>query len=233
MGFHQEYGGGNITYAGFANGQIVLRSREAITGYTERVNKLGNTVYEQHHPAFTGRLQEIQFRDGDYGAQWVFKFKDKGDLFAITDRVNGSYAKGIITALANESFDPAKDVTLSPWRMDDPRGGDKYMVGCAVKQDGQRIARAYVSPNVPEDKRNGAKLLPPMQEVKVSGKTVLDDSDTIDLLTKLVEEINAKVSKAAGVVQASGASKPQTFDEMMEQHRAKATSGPVPDDVPF
>lgn len=234
MGFHQDFGATRATYAKFADGQIVLTSRDPRDGFTERVNKVGNKVYEQRHPAFTGDLLGIDFRESDYGNQWQFKFADRIEQVYISDRVNGSYAKGIITALANEAFDPTKPVTLTPWRMDDPRGGDKYMVGCTVKQSGTKIARAYVSPNTPADKLNGAKTLPPMQEVTVSGKKVLDDTDQIVFLTDLVRAINDRIQAAnLTMPKPQTTEAPQTFDQMFAEHRAKATSGPVPDDVPF
>jgi hypothetical protein len=234
MGFHQNNGGAKATYAKFADGNIVLTSREPRDGFTGRTNKVGNTVYEQKHDAFTGELLGIDARETDYGNQWQFRFADRIEQVFISDRINGSYAKGIITALASEAFDPTKPITLSPWRMDDPRGGDKYMVGCTVKQQGQKIARAYVSPNTPADKLNGAKTLPPMQEVTVSGKKVLDDTDQIVFLTDLVRVINERIQAANLTIAKPQASNgPQSFDEMMAEHRAKATSGPVPDDVPF
>jgi hypothetical protein len=107
------------------------------------------------------------------------------------------------------------------------------MVGCTVKQQGQKIARAYVSPNTPADKLNGAKTLPPMQEVTVSGKKVLDDTDQIVFLTDLVRVINERIQAANLTIAKPTGPGAQSFDEMMAEHRAKATSGPVPDDVPF
>ena len=97
MGFHQDHGASRATYAKFADGKIVLTSRDPRDGFTERVNKVGNKVYEQAHPAFTGELLSIEFRESDYGNQWQFRFADRIETVYISDRVNGSYAKGIIT----------------------------------------------------------------------------------------------------------------------------------------
>ena len=241
MGFHQDHVATRATYAKFADGHIVLSSREPREGFSARTNKLGNTVYEQKHAAFTGTLLGIEARETDYGNQWNFRFADRLETYYISDRINGSYAKGIICSLAHADYDPTKPVTLTTWRMDDPRGGDKYIVGATVKQAGNKIPRAYVSPNTPEDKRNGAGTLPPMQEVTVSGKKVLDDTDQIVFLTDLVAKINERILSANVTMQNATPSPTgpgpspaaQSFDEMMAQHRAKATSGPVPDDVPF
>ena len=233
MGFHQSTGGSRYTYASFADGKIVLRSKEPREGYTARVNKIGNTVYEQMHEEFTGYLRAIEARENDYGSQWCFTFEDAPEKYIITDRLNGSYAKSIISALASADYDPNEKITVAPWRMDDPKGGDKYIVGAVVKQRGQKLARKYCSPNTPEDKRNGATPLPVLKEMKVSGKMVYDDTDQIEFLTGVVATINGRLGATPAEALPSAPSAPVSEALPTAPSTAKPSKRDNPSDVPF
>lgn len=250
MGFTQGSQQSYAQYASFADGKIVLRSKTERDGYTQRTTKVGTVVYEQKHNAYEGVLESIDIFENDYGIQWHFRFIDGGQTTIITDRINGSYAKGIISSLANPLYDIDSHVSLEPWRMDLDAG--KYIVGCAVKQNGKTLPRVWCSPNTPEDKRNGAKPLPKMAEVTVSGKKVLDDTDQINVLkdevAKIMQRIEAgNAAKLDDYLTKQAAAKtsppvdpdamfgtgPQNQSELFAEVRAKATSGPAPDDVPF
>lgn len=248
MGFTNNAGGNYATWASFADGKIVLRSKEPREGFTARVNKIGNTVYEQRHNAFEGYLTEISSSDNDYGSQFLFKFEDASGSYILTDRLDGSYARAIISHLAVDSFDPTQPVTLTPWRMDDPRGGDKYIVGCNVQQGGKKLPRKYCSSRTPEEKRNGAQPFPEIQMVRINGKMQMDSSPVVDILTAEAEKINARLSSvpmpAKQKAQPAGTSaeaqawatsdaKPRPVMTDISQVREAATSGDVPDGLPF
>jgi hypothetical protein len=130
MGFHHATGQSVATWASFADGKIVLRSRDPREGFIARVNKVGNTVYEQRHEAFTGRLQNIRMTDNDYGSQFCFNFADGDDTYIITDRMDGSYARAVISYLASDAFDPAASVGVAP------RARRQAQRGAAVPRDG-------------------------------------------------------------------------------------------------
>lgn len=243
MGFTDNAGTPRATYASFADGKIVVRSKQERPGFTERTTKIGTVVYEQKHGAYQGTLESIDIFENDYGIQWHFRMNDGGQTTILTDRINGSYAKGIISALANTAFDIEQPVSLEPWRIDMEAG--KYIVGCNVKQNGKALPRVWCSPNTPEEKRNGAKPLPKLQEVTLSGKKVYDDTDQINVLKDEVTKIMARVQalndkkfeqhveafKAANA--AIDTEGPQTQSELFAELRTKATSGPAPEDVPF
>ena len=233
MGFTNNTGGNHATWASFADGKIVLRSKDPREGFTARVNKIGNTVYEQRHNAFVGYLTEIGSSDNDYGSQFLFKFDDEGGSYILTDRLDGSYARAIISHLSSDAFDPTKPVTLTPWRMDDPKGGDKYIVGCNVEQNGKKLPRKYCSSRVPEDKRAGAQPFPEITMVRINGKMQMDSSPIVDILTKEAEAINERINRNPFMTDAHTAMAPKPVMHDISQVRAAATSGPVPDGLPF
>lgn len=195
MGF-QKSSKSYAQYASFAQGAIVMRSNAPRDGFTPRVNKIGNTVYEQQHEEFEGTLYEIEYRDGDYGAQWMFKFTDGSDEYILTDRVGGSYAQHIISALAKASVDLSQPITLAPWKMDRKDDPTKYVTGCVVRQHGEKITRIYCSSRTPEDKRDGAKPLPDKEEKILSGKVVYDDTEIIKFLSSVVDTVQKRIDVA-------------------------------------
>lgn len=233
MGFHHATGQNVATWASFADGKIVLRSRDPREGFVARVNKIGNTVYEQRHEAFTGRLQNIRMTDNDYGSQFCFNFVDGDDTYIITDRMDGSYARAVISYLASDAFDPVKPVTLVPWKMADKNDPDKYFVGCKVTQADKELPRRWVSHRVPEDKRNGAQPFPEMAMVKVNGKMTPDATPIIELLCKAAEEITAKCEKSAYIQDTSAYASPKPVRTSIAEVREAATSADVPDGLPF
>lgn len=243
MGFTDNAGTPRATYASFADGKIVVRSKQERPGYTERTTRIGTVVYEQKHGAYQGTLESIDIFENNYGLQWHFRMNDGAQTTILTDRINGSYAKGIISSLANEAYDIAQPISLEPWRIDMENG--KYIDGCNVKQGGKALPRVWCSPNTPEDKRNGAKPLPKLQEVTLSGKKVYDDTDQINVLkdevTKIMDKLQTAnyakfdqhVAEFKAAQAAPPADGPQNQSELFAELRTKATSAPAPDDVPF
>lgn len=184
MGFHESTNGPSKTWAKFAQGKICLSSREPRDGYTERVNKAGNTVYEQYHDAFTGYLQDVTATDeGDYGRQWIFTMQDEGRQFAFATGYSTRYAKSMLNALCNPALDYNAKMTLKPYAFENDQG--KKIVGVTIYQ-GEKITGAY-------DKTT----LPPLREVKVKGETMWDDTEVMEFFeAKLSEVIKPRLNGA-------------------------------------
>ena len=197
MGFHDSTHAGNKVYASITRGKIVLSSREAREGFTQRINKAGNTVYEQEHGAFTGYLVDVSVYEADWGTQWNFVFRDSADATApqvvMTAKLDSAYAKSLLNSLCNPAADLSLPVTVTPYLYE--KDG-KQKAGTTVTQRGQKIAWQYT-------RDNG---LPPMMEIKVKGEVVWDSTEIIEFFKAKVDtEIKARIDKpvAPAVVETS------------------------------
>lgn len=184
MGFHGSTSGPKTTWAKFAEGKIVLSSKDPREGYHARTNKMGNVVHEQHHDAFTGYLQDIQISESEYGKQFVFRFLDGVDYYNITAGYSSRYAKSLLNALCAPQCDLGEKLTLQPYSFKNEQ--DKTITGVTVHQRGDKIPVGY-------DKT----VLPPLREVTIKGQTVYDDTEVMDFFVdKLNTVIRPKLTGA-------------------------------------
>lgn len=190
MGFHQSQTTNRI-YAKISNGKIVLSSKEPREGYTERVNKAGNTVYEQAHDAFTGYLVNVEAHDGDFGKQWLFTMRDAPEepQVVIQTFFDSSYGKGFVNCLLNPELDLTEKFTVKPYAYE--KDG-KNKTGVGIKQRGNDIRWQYT-------KDNG---LPAMTKIKVKGQEQWDSSDVLEFFeqkiqTEILDRIDAKTPEPA------------------------------------
>ena len=198
MGFHAASPGPSTTWAKFAEGKIVLSSKEPRAGYVSRVNKNGNTVYEEHHDAFTGVLQEVQISESEYGKQFIFRFFDGTQYYNITASYSSRYSKTMLNALASPAVALQDQITLVPYSFKNDK--DKSVVGVTIQQRGVKVPPAY-------DKTT----LPPLREVKIKGQIQYDDSEIMDFLeARLNDTIRPRVGMGAPV-------KHDTIDEQLQK----------------
>lgn len=198
MGFHSSPAAPATTWAKFAEGKIVLSSKTPREGYVSRVNKAGNTVYEQAHDAFTGYLSDITISESEYGKQFVFRFESELSYYNITAEYSSRYAKTILIAMAAPQYNPAEKVTLVPYSFKNDK--DKSVVGVTLRQGGEKIPAAY-----------DRTTLPPLREVKVKGNTIWDDTEVMDFLeARLNDTIRPRIGMGAPV-------KHDTIDEQLEK----------------
>jgi hypothetical protein len=175
MGFHAATTGPSTTWAKFAEGKIVLSSKEPRAGYVSRVNKNGNTVYEEHHDAFTGVLQSVEISESEYGKQFVFRFFDGKGYYNITAGYSSRYAKTMISALASPAVDLQDQVTLVPYSFKNDK--DKTVTGVTLMQRAVKVPPAY-----------SRETLPPLREVKIKGQIQYDDTEIMDFLEARVND---------------------------------------------
>lgn len=170
MGLENREGGNYITVL---NGKFCQRVKEGTEGAVQRVNKLGNTVWEKFYDDFTAKLLSIKTRDGAYGKSWIFDFRDREEIYHLQLSYSNSYAKAFLKMLPNA--DVTKEMKLSP-SVKEVEGKKKSSL--FVNQGGVALKHAYT-----KDNPNG---LPPMTQVTVKGEVVWDDTDQIAFLHDMV-----------------------------------------------
>lgn len=171
MGLENREGGKYIT---ILNGKFAVRVPEGTAGAIQRVNKLGNTVYEKFYDSFTAKLVNIRTRDSQYGKNWEFDFRDEGEVWTLQLSYSNSFAKNLLKILPNA--DVTKEMKLQPaQKVED----GKTKSSLFVSQDGVTLKHAHTRTNP-----NG---MPEMKEVMVKGQKVLDDTDQVEFLRAMVE----------------------------------------------
>lgn len=195
MGLENREGGKYIT---ILNGKFAVRSKEGEAGAVQRVNKLGNTVWEKFYDSFTAKLINIRTRDSQYGKSWEFDFRDGGEVWTLQLSYSNSYAKNLIKILPNANL--AVEMKLQPSsKVED----GKTKSSLFVSQNGVTLKHAYTRQNP-----NG---MPDMEEILVKGTKQLDDTKQLVFLQAMVErDILPKLPKDAG---ASVAQEPLAVEE--------------------
>lgn len=184
MGLDNREGGKYIT---ILNGKFCVRVPQGTAGAVERVNKLGNTVYEKFYDSFEGKLINIRTQDSPYGKNWVFDFRDEGEVYHLQLSYSNSYATNILKILPN--IDITKEMKVQPaQRIED----GKTKSSLFISQDGTTLKHAYT-----KDNPNG---LPQMEQITIKGQLVWDDTKRLEFLSAMVErDILPKLPKDAQV----------------------------------
>ena len=151
MGLEQRTEGNYIT---ILQGKLCKRVDKDTEGAIERVNKLGNTVYEKFYDSFTGTLVSIKVQDGAYGKTWNFGLSDNGEMYTLQLSYSNSFATQFLKMLPN--IDVTKPIRISPsTKLVDGKNQSSLF----INQNGTPIKHAYTKENP-----NG---LPDMKQVLV------------------------------------------------------------------
>jgi hypothetical protein len=164
----------SAVYYTISDGKICRQFREAQEGTKERVNKTGRIVHEKFYRGLSGRIVDIATKDGDYGKSWLVTLQDDtGTREILQFQYSSGYANGFLRALPN--VDLSKPVTISPKMTIE---GDKKKTTIFINQGGQAI-KWYYTKDTPHD-------IPQLQQQKVKGKMVWDDSEQMEFLENMV-----------------------------------------------
>jgi hypothetical protein len=139
-----------------------------------RVNKVGTTVYERYHDSFTGTLLDVKVKDGKYGKQWVFSFKDQEDVYNLQLNYLSKLARNIIKMLPNA--DLSIPMKLSPKMVVDAKGMKEQSI--FINQNGVALKHYFTKDN--------PRGMPSGKEVMVNGAMVWDNTETMLFLKDMV-----------------------------------------------
>lgn len=180
MGLENREGGNWIT---IYNGKFSQKVQENVAGAVQRTNKLGKTVHEKFYDSFTGKLVNIRTQDGSYGRNWIFDFRDNGEVFHLNLGYSNSFATAFLKMLPN--IDVTKEMQVSP-SVKEVDGKNRSSL--FVKQGDNWIKSAYTKENP-----NG---MPDLKQVKIKGQLAWDDTERMEFLEAMVnEEILPKLPK--------------------------------------
>lgn len=179
-----------VKYWSFSRGQFVRRVDENTKGAEPRVLEMGpnegKTVYEVSVDQVTGQLIDCKIKDGNYGKSFqviidVTEDENNPEFYAIDFKFNSS-GKSLLKRLPN--IDLTQDVALVCYSIDDVnKKGEPVKNFYAVPYQGEISKAGKVLPAYTKDEPNG---FPPMEEKKVKGKKVWDDTEQIEFLEDLV-----------------------------------------------
>ena len=173
MGLEQRTGGNFITILG---GKFCQRVPEGTEGAITRVNKIGNTVNEKFYDSFTGKLESIQVKDGNYGKTWNFGFRDREDLYTLQLSYSNSFSTAILRQLPNVDLTQEMKVTPMVREVEGKRRSSLF-----INQNGVALKHAFT-----RDNPNG---MPDMEQVTVKGELVWDDTKRMEFLHNMVNTL--------------------------------------------
>lgn len=155
MGLGTFKQGGNITYLNVKNynKNAVLWQKtkqddiRAVEREYEDKDGEKQVAYGVPFPDVTGLIKNLNFKQGEFGEEFVITMSDNGESFQINigiSPIKGSlYFKSFCSKLKNIDF--SKEITLKPYDFITKEG--KKQTGFTVKQDGNKIGNSYYDTN--------------------------------------------------------------------------------------
>lgn len=162
-------------FLNIANGKIV-RQFKLPTGKSEvRTTKTGKIVHEEMYDYVDGKIIDISTKENEYGKFWMVTLDDNGEKYTIQFNYSGGTASAFLKTLPN--VDLSKKIKLIPKQTTE---GDKTKSTLFINQDGHALKWKWN-----KDNPGG---LPQLEQKKIKGKIVWDDSEQMDYLENYVTE---------------------------------------------
>jgi hypothetical protein len=173
MGLTTENKTGNTTYLTIIGGKIVKKCKTFEDGAVERINKIGNTVWEKHYSALDGELVNISKRETtEYGIDIVVEIHDETDIYQLSLGIASAYCRSVLMKLPNLSI--GSPYKIVPYSFEDKDKGRMVNGLNIFDSNGVKIPNAYT-----KEEPNG---LPELEKKKVKGKETWDDSERLEFL---------------------------------------------------
>lgn len=181
----------NAIYYSISDGKISRQFKEATANSKERTNKNGRQVHEEFYDYIDGVITNIATKDSDYGKFWMITLSDGDQSQILQFNYSSGYANAFLKCLPNVNL--TEKVKIIPSLKLE---GDKKKTALFITQNGEPVKWYYT-----KDHPNG---LPPLEQKKVKGKMIWDDSESMAFLEKMVmTEIAPKLVRAgAGISEA-------------------------------
>lgn len=213
MGFQTTAPTSSAIYFTMSDGKCRIRLKEPTDDSVTRVTKDGNTVHERIYDQFTGVIRNIEIAQTDYGMQWKITFLDAPAFYVCTLKYTSNYAKTLIQALCNPTWDHTIETTVKPYSFNPKDDATRLITGCTVMQKGTKLERPYCSPLNPQD---GKIMLPELEKVKIRGVEQWDDTKQMDfLVAEFTAKVASKLQPSAPVVPTNTQPIMETEDETL------------------
>lgn len=133
----------NVLYLTIAQGRMVEKSTEdnpeaVKREYTTKDGKTG-VKYEIQHANLTGHIIGLDFRDTEFGEQFVITITAGGEQAKLSMPTDSNYFTDFAKRLPGIDLD--REVTLNPYELEKDNG--KTAKGISVKQGNEKIMNAY------------------------------------------------------------------------------------------
>jgi len=142
-GMTTQVGESNVLYLTIAGGNMVQKSTEdnpeAKKREYEKKDGTPAVKYEIHHRNLTGRVSGLEFKDSDFGEQFVLTLSAGGEKAKLTVGVDSNYFTDF--AKRFPGIDLTNDITINPYDMEKDNGRKNR--GISVKQGETKIMNAY------------------------------------------------------------------------------------------
>lgn len=172
-------------YYNISNGKIVRsyggNKPEGIET-TERVNKNGNTVYEQHFDFIKGKLIKADLKTHEeYGDSIELTITDGSDIAVLQFKFDSSYGRSFLYKTPN--LDIKQVVNIKPYSFVSKDTG-KTILGMTIYNPLEKVPNYYT-----REEPNG---MPELKPIKLKGKDTWDNSDQLEFLQEKYKEFCAK-----------------------------------------
>ena len=199
------------------DGKFCQRVADNTAGATQRTNKLGKTVFEKYYEQFYGKLINIRTQDSPYGKNWVFDFKDKGDVYHLTLGYANGFASSFLKILPNVDLTKEIKVSVSSKEVDGKKKSSLF-----INQDGVALKHFYTKEN--------PQGIPQWEQVMVKGVAQWDNTKELVFLENMVK--TQILPKLEGLPQsAEDAQADKDFDAAGAEPVADDAINP--EDIPF
>ena len=228
MGLKQS---NNIIFLAFGNGMFKLPVDEGTEGAKKHVTKDGRTIWYCLYDTLSGYLDDVTIKynekyDADLLVVRVRDDEDHDKYYQFGVRFNSYTARGIIAQLL--SADIAQPVTFKSWEENLDDGTTRSRI--IVLQNGKALnwylisSRNEKAASLPKE-----RILPPPEKKVVSGKTVWDFTDQLDMLREYVEKLRERI-KGANMKQEHV---DDLVDDLADQPASDENNADIDDDLPF
>jgi hypothetical protein len=183
MGLEKQEG--RRTFLNVSDGKIVRQHQNPIEGTTvTRTNKNNRVVHEEFFSRVTGLVTDVKSKETPFGMVWEVFLQDGDEDFVLSFNYSSKYANHFFRAAPNVDF--TAPITVNPWSMKDKKDPSKQAIGLSLYQDQggdkkTKIEFAYSKDNPGE--------MPELEQKKVKGKTVWDDSKQLDFFETLIRSV--------------------------------------------
>lgn len=175
-------------YYSVSNGQIIRSyggTKPENVETTERVNKNGNTVYEQLYDFIQGKIVDAKLNSHEeYGDSIILTLVSGSQKANLQIKFDSAYGRSFMYKLPNLKLE--NEVKIVPYSFVDKETG-KTRLGLTIYDPLEKVPNYYT-----KDEPNG---MPQLKKVKFKGKDTWDNTDQIAFLKERFAEFFSSLSE--------------------------------------
>lgn len=184
-----------------------------------RVNKNGNTVWEEHFDFIKGKIVDAKLHSHEeFGEFIILTFDDGQDVANLQFKFDSAYGRSFLFKLSN--IDVSAIITITPYSFTDKEG--RQRLGVTILDPIEKVQNMYSKEN--------PHGLPPMKKVTFKGKESWDNTEQIEFLKKEFDVFCEKINQNKTVSQTENI---VDVEDTFERIDTSNNQDENPDDLPF